>query len=320
MTNRRAPPGVKLDGTKRKTTVRPTGVIKNKNKTGMKYRRAPKGLKLDGTERAKNRRAPPGLKLDGTKRKTRKHKTGMTYRKAPPGLKLDGTKRKTRTEHAKRRQGPPGFKLDGTKRAKRKKGFNLNGTKRKFAPASAGSLSVARATMQADLTAELAARGQADVQIVWGKGAKRYSSVPENIMHYDDQQLAAYVEILKAESYKLSRDLIAKHSAGPPLDTKHLYLVACTLDSHVTNGMCPKGAKSVRQICQATKCNFTVKGGGVGLPPSEGRNFASRYSTPARPPVLIVYISRALQLSLAAFIRKLSFAAFTRLSLATAAH
>ena len=157
----------------------------------------------------------------------------------------------------------------------------------KASTAAAGSHSVrvsdARATIQANLTAELVKRSQLHMQIVWGTGAGKNSSVPPNIADFNPQQLGAYVETLEIESYKLSCDLIAKHSAGKRLDTKFFYLVCCDLDSHVTNGMCPTGAKGVRHLCQKTNCKYTAKGGVVGVKPDGERHFAMRYSTPARP-------------------------------------
>ena len=157
----------------------------------------------------------------------------------------------------------------------------------KASAAAAGSHSVrvsdARATIQANLNAELVKRSQPHIQIVWGTGAGRFSSVPPNMPDFNPQQLAAYVETLEIESYKLSYDLIAKHSAGKRLDTKFFYLVCCDLDSHVTNGMCPTGAKGVRHLCQKTNCKYTAKGGVVGVKPDGERHFAMRYSTPARP-------------------------------------
>jgi hypothetical protein len=158
----------------------------------------------------------------------------------------------------------------------------------KASTAAAGSHSVrvvsdARATIQANLTAELVKCSQPHIQIVWGTGAGINSSVPPNLPDFNPQQLGAYVETLEIESYKLSCDLIAKHSAGKRLDTKFFYLVCCDLDSHVTNGMCPTGAKGVRHLCQKTNCKYTAKGGVVGVKPYGERHFAMRYSTPARP-------------------------------------
>jgi hypothetical protein len=164
----------------------------------------------------------------------------------------------------------------------------------KASAAAAGSRSVrvsdARATIQANLTAELFARGLPHIQIVWGTGAGANSSMPPNIADFNPQQLGAYVETLKTESYKLSVGLHAKRSAGKPLDTKHFYLVNCDLHSHVTNGMCPTGAKSVRHLCQKTNCKYTATGGVVGVKPDGQRHFALRYSTPARPCSLCPYL------------------------------
>jgi hypothetical protein len=185
----------------------------------------------------------------------------------------------------------------------------------KASTAAAGSHSVrvsdARATIQANLTAELVVRRQPHIQIVWGTGAGKNSSVPPNIADFNPQQLGAYVEILETESYKLSVGLHAKRSAGKRLDTKHFYLVFCDLDSHVTNGMCPTGAKSVRHLCQKTNCNYTAKGGVVGVKPHGERHFALRYSTPARPCALCPYLEPCSFHS--PFIRKLSLAALRML-------
>ena len=116
--------------------------------------------------------------------------------------------------------------------------------------------------------------------------------MPPNIADFNPQQLGAYVETLENESYELSCDLIAKRSAGlgKRLDTKFFYLVCCDLDSHVTNGMCPTGAKGVRHLCQKTNCKYTAKGGVVGVKPDGERHFAMRYSTPARPCALCPYL------------------------------
>jgi hypothetical protein len=164
----------------------------------------------------------------------------------------------------------------------------------KASTAAAGSHSVrvsdARATIQANLTAELVKCSQPHIQIVWGTGAWINSSVPPNLPDFNPQQLGAYVKTLEIESYKLSSGLEAKRLAGLRLDPKHFYLVNCDLHSHVTNGMCPTGAKSVRHICQQTNCKYTAKGGVVGVKPYGERHFAMRYSTPARPSALYPYL------------------------------
>ena len=79
----------------------------------------------------------------------------------------------------------------------------------KASTAAAGSHSVrvvsdARATIQANLTAELVKCSQPHIQIVWGTGAWINSSVPPNLPDFNPQQLGAYVETLEIESYKLS--------------------------------------------------------------------------------------------------------------------
>ncbi len=198
------------------------------------------------------------------------------------------------------RGGKCNMRRKPAKPAKRKK------FKASTAPAGSHSVRVsdARATIQANLNAELVLRSQPHIQIVWGTGAGRFSSVPPNMADFNPQQLAAYVETLEIESYKLSCDLHAKRLAGLRLDTKHFYLVFCDLDSHVKNGMCPKGARGVRHICQQTNCNYTAKGGAVGVKPQAEKHFASRYSTLAHPCSLCTYLEPCSFHS--PFIRKLS--------------
>ncbi len=146
---------------------------------------------------------------------------------------------------------------------------------------AAEALSTARAKMQRDLTVALSMRNLPNFVLVWGVGIGTNSSVPANISHMTEQQLAAFVWMLGDGSI----DLIRNRHAGQRRSTFFIYLVFASKAAHLDCGMCHK---DTRPFCRLALCNWTMKAGAIGLDGS--MHPTSRYR--AALLCLIVRISR----------------------------